>query len=58
MFTFQLGELKMLKIIHSEVDYATNNFSWEMFSIVWDEKKHPAAGADRVFLEYETSLSA
>ena len=47
----------MLKIIHREADYATSNFNWEMFSIVWDEKKHPAAEADRVFLEYETSLS-
>lgn len=40
----------MLKIIHREVDYATSNFDREMFSIVPDEKKHPAAEADRVFL--------
>ncbi|HWW69976.1 MAG TPA: hypothetical protein VN089_08555 [Duganella sp.] len=48
----------MLKIIHREADYATSNFSWEMFSIVRDEKKHPAAGADGVFFECETSSSA
>ena len=40
----------MLKIIHREADYATSNFNREMFSIVRDEKKHPAAEADRVFL--------
>ncbi|MEV4781436.1 hypothetical protein [Burkholderia sp. LMU1-1-1.1] len=48
----------MLKIVHREADYATSNFDVEMFSIVRDEKKHPAAEAGRVFFRYETSLSA
>jgi hypothetical protein len=49
MLTLQPRGSSNVKNNPSGADYATSNFSWEMFSIVRDKKKHPAAEADRVF---------